>query len=67
MKLKHIKKGLLGSVALLAALGIAAVLSISGCSDSTTSNSNASDASGYNLVEDGKLTMISDLSVPQSD
>lgn len=64
MKLKHMKKGLLGSVALLAALGIAAVLSISGCSDSTTSNSNTSDASGYNLVEDGKLTMISNFYFP---
>ena len=64
MKSNHKKKGLLGGVVLLATLGIALVLSLSGCSGDTSSDSNTSNASGYTLVEDGKLTMISNFYFP---
>lgn len=47
----------------LSALGIIPILGMFGCSDQSSS-SNSSDDSGYNLVEDGKLTMISNFYCP---
>ena len=58
------KRGLVtGGIVALAALGVALALALGGCGGSGNGGDQAS-GSGYTLVEDGKLTMISNFYFP---